>query len=66
MKDIDEYSKAIMDMETSEGVVIKDAESTYFRTSKKNPKWIKWKKMIDLDLIVLDKKSKKYILGAGP
>jgi len=71
LKDIEEYAKAIMEMPTSEGVVIKDATSTYFQGSKKNPKWIKWKKFVDLDFIVLDKKKTKsklysYTLGAGP
>ena len=71
IKDIEEYAKAIMEMPTSEGVVIKDATSTYFQGTKKNPKWIKWKKFVDLDLIVLDKKKTKsnlysYTLGAGP
>ena len=71
LKDIEEYSKTIMQMPTSEGVVIKDIESTYFIGTKKNPKWIKWKKFVDLDLIVLDKKTTKsnmfsYTLGAGP
>ena len=71
LKDIEEYAKAIMEMPTSEGVVIKDATSTYFQGSKKNPKWIKWKKFVDLDFIVLDKKKTKsnlysYSLGAGP
>jgi hypothetical protein len=70
-KDIEEYAKAIMEMPTSEGVVIKDIESTYFVGTKKNPKWVKWKKFVDLDLIVLDKKKTKsnmfsYTLGAGP
>ena len=71
IKDIEEYAKAIMEMPTSEGVVIKDATSTYFEGTRKNPKWIKWKKFVDLDLIVLDKKKTKsglysYTLGAGP
>lgn len=71
MKDMKEYSEEIMDMPTAEGVVIKDIESTYFIGTKKNPKWIKWKKFVDLDLIVLDKKKTKsnmfsYTLGAGP
>jgi hypothetical protein len=71
IKDIEEYAKMIMQMPTSEGVVIKDIESTYFVGTKKNPKWIKWKKFVDLDLIVLDKKTTKsnmfsYTLGAGP
>jgi hypothetical protein len=59
IKDIEEYSKAIMEMPTSEGVVIKDATSTYYIGTKKNPKWIKWKKFVDLDVIVLDKKKTK-------
>jgi hypothetical protein len=71
LKDIEEYAKIIMEMPTSEGVVIKDATSTYFQGTKKNPKWIKWKKFVDLDFIVLDKKKTKsklysYTLGAGP
>ena len=71
LKDIEEYAKEIMDMPTAEGVVIKDLTSTYFIGTKKNPKWIKWKKFVDLDMIVLDKKSTKsklysYTLGAGP
>ena len=69
-KDIEEYSKAIMDMPTAEGVVIKDSTSTYYVGTKKNPKWIKWKSFVDLDLLVLDKKSSNgnysYTLGAGP
>ena len=60
-----------MEMPTSEGVVIKDITSTYYVGTRKNPKWIKWKKFVDLDLIVLDKKTTKsnlnsYTLGAGP
>ena len=70
LKDVEEYAKLIMEMPTSEGVVIKDSTSTYYVGTKKNPKWIKWKKFVDLDLIVLDKKSSKgnysYTLGAGP
>ena len=70
IKDVEEYSKTIMEMPTAEGVVIKDATSTYYVGTKKNPKWIKWKNFVDLDLIVLDKKSSKgnysYTLGAGP
>jgi len=71
LKDIEEYAKEIMEMPTAEGVVIKDITSTYFIGTKKNPKWIKWKKFVDLDMIVLDKKSTKsklysYTLGAGP
>ena len=70
IKDVEEYSKTIMEMPTAEGVVIKDATSTYYVGTKKNPKWIKWKNFVDLDLMVLDKKSSKgnysYTLGAGP
>jgi len=71
LKDIEEYAKEIMDMPTAEGVVIKDLTSTYFIGTKKNPKWVKWKKFVDLDMIVLDKKATKsklysYTLGAGP
>tara|TARA_R110002020_G_scaffold117476_14_gene268673 strand:+ start:4867 stop:7374 length:2508 start_codon:yes stop_codon:yes gene_type:complete len=68
LKDIDEYAKKIMEMPTSEGVVIKDATSTYYVGTRKNPKWIKWKKFVDLDVIVLDKSKTKsnlysYTLG---
>jgi len=71
VKDVEEYAKEIMEMPTSEGVVIKDITSTYYVGTRKNPKWIKWKKFVDLDLIVLDKKTTKsnlnsYTLGAGP
>lgn len=71
LKDLEEYSKTIMEMPTSEGVVIKDATSTYYVGTKKNPKWIKWKKFVDLDVIVLDKKKTKsnlysYTVGVGP
>ena len=71
LKDVEEYSKTIMDMPTSEGVVIKDATSTYYIGTRKNPKWIKWKKFVDLDVIVLDKSKTKsnlysYTLGVGP
>tara|TARA_R110000744_G_scaffold196698_2_gene316033 strand:+ start:770 stop:3376 length:2607 start_codon:yes stop_codon:yes gene_type:complete len=71
LNDVGEYAKEIMEMPTAEGVVIKDIESTYFIGTKKNPKWIKWKKFVDLDLIVLDVKKTKsnlysYTLGAGP
>jgi len=71
LKDVESYSKEIMKIPTSEGVVIKDIESTYIKGARKNPKWIKWKKFVDLDLIVLDKKTTKdglnsYTLGSGP
>ena len=71
IKEVKEYAEEIMEIPTAEGVVIKDITSTYFIGTKKNPKWIKWKKFVDLDLIVLDKKTTKsnmftYTLGAGP
>jgi len=71
LKDVEEYSKTIMEMPTSEGVVIKDATSTYYLGTRKNPKWIKWKKFVDLDVIVLNKSKTKsnlysYTLGVGP
>tara|TARA_R110000744_G_scaffold375_3_gene1450 strand:- start:56933 stop:59527 length:2595 start_codon:yes stop_codon:yes gene_type:complete len=71
LKEIKEYAEEIMQIPTAEGVVIKDSTSTYFVGQQKNPKWIKWKKSVDLDLIVLvDKKTKSglhsYTLGAGP
>lgn len=65
------YAEDIMQLPASEGVIIKDIESTYLIGSKKNPKWIKFKKFVDLDLVVLDKKKTKsnlysYTLGVGP
>jgi hypothetical protein len=71
IKEVGEYSKKIMQLPASEGVVIKDIESTYITSTKKNPKWIKWKKFVDLDVIVLKKKTTKsglysYQLGIGP
>ena len=71
LKDLESYAKEIMEMPTSEGVVIKDATSTYYVGTKKNPKWIKMKKFVDLDVIVLDKKKTKsnlysYTVGVGP
>ena len=71
LEEIEGYAKEIMEIPTSEGVVIKDLTSTYFVGTKKNPKWIKWKKFVDLDLMVIDKKEtasnlKSYTLGAGP
>ena len=68
LKDVEEYSKEIMEMPTSEGVVIKDATSTYYLGTRKNPKWIKWKKFVDLDVIVLNKsktKSNLYSYSLG-
>ncbi len=59
LEDIEEYSKKIMEMPTSEGVVIKDITSTYYVGTRKNPKWVKWKKFVDLDVVVLDKKKTK-------
>jgi len=71
LNEVKRYAKDIMDSPTSEGVVIKDIESTYYIGSKKNPKWVKWKKFVDLDVIVLDKKVTKsnlysYTVGVGP
>ena len=71
LKEVENYSKDIMELPASEGVVIKDIESTYHTGSKNNPKWIKWKKFVDLDVIVLDKKKTKsnlysYTMGIGP
>ena len=71
LKEVQKYAKDIMESRTSEGVVIKDIESTYYIGSKKNPKWVKWKKFVDLDVIVLEKKKTKsnlysYTVGIGP
>ena len=71
IKEIEDYAKDIMILPNSEGVVIKDIESTYLIGKKKNPKWIKWKKFVDLDVIVLDDKKTKsglhsYTMGIGP
>ena len=71
LKDIEKYAEEIMKNPASEGVVIKDATSTYYVGTKKNPKWIKLKKFVDLDVIVLDKKKTKsnlysYTVGVGP
>ena len=59
LKEISKYAKDIMESPTSEGVVIKDIESTYYIGVKKNPKWIKYKKFVDLDVIVLEKRKTK-------
>ena len=71
LAEVKKYSEEIMKSRTSEGVVIKDIESTYYIGNKKNPKWIKWKKFVDLDVIVLNKKKTKsnlysYTVGVGP
>ena len=71
LKDIEKYAEEMMDNPASEGVVIKDSTSTYYIGTKKNPKWIKLKKFVDLDVIVLDKKKTKsnlysYTVGVGP
>ncbi len=70
LKDVEEYAKKIMEMPTAEGAMIKDSTSTYYLGTKKNPKWIRWKPFVELDLIVLDKKKSgsnfSYKLGAGP
>ena len=70
LEEIEEYAKTIMKNPTSEGVMIKDAKSSYIIGKKKNPKWIKWKKFVDLDLLVLDVRKNKngtysYTLGAS-
>ena len=71
LKDIEKYAEEMMEIPTSEGVVIKDSTSTYYIGTKKNPKWIKLKKFVDLDVIVLEKKKTKsslysYTVGVGP
>ena len=71
LEEIEEYAKEIMNNPTSEGVMIKDAKSSYIVGKKKNPKWVKWKKFVDLDLLVLEVRKNKngtfsYTLGAGP
>ena len=71
LEEVKKYGKDIMESRTAEGVVIKDIESTYYIGTKKNPKWIKWKKFVDLDVIVLEKKTTKsnlnsYTVGIGP
>ena len=71
LKDIEKYAEEMMEIPTSEGVVIKDSTSTYYIGTKKNPKWIKLKKFVDLDVIVLDKKKTRsnlysYTVGIGP
>jgi len=71
IEEVNKYAKDIMELPASEGVVIKDIESTYYVGIQKNPKWIKWKKFVDLDVIVLDKKKTNsnlfsYSLGIGP
>jgi len=70
-EEIEDYAKEIMQNPTSEGVVIKDSKSSYVIGKKKNPKWVKWKKFVDLDLMVLEVRENKngtysYTLGAGP
>ncbi len=71
LEEIEEYAMDIMKNPASEGVVIKDAKSSYVIGKKKNPKWIKWKKFVDLDVMVLEKKENKngtfgYSMGIGP
>ena len=71
IKEVEDYSKVIMELPSSEGVVIKDMESTYIIGKQKNPKWIKWKKFVDLDVVVLDSKKTasglySYTMGIGP
>ena len=71
LTELKNYASDIMKLPASEGVIIKDLESTYMLGSKKNPKWIKLKKFVDLDLVVLEKSKTKsnlysYTLGVGP
>ena len=71
IKDVEEYSKEIFKIPTAEGVVLKDLTSTYFLANRKNPKWVKWKKFVDIDVIVLGMKKTKsdlfsYSVGVGP
>tara|TARA_R100000773_G_scaffold23034_2_gene20330 strand:- start:4361 stop:6850 length:2490 start_codon:yes stop_codon:yes gene_type:complete len=71
IKEVAEYSKDIMDIPTAEGVMIKDITSIYYVGTKKNPKWVKWKKFVDLDVVVLSKTKTKsglhsYSVGVGP
>ena len=71
LEEIEDYAKEIMESPTSEGVMIKDSNSSYIVGKKKNPKWVKWKKFVDLDLLVLEVRKNKngtftYTLGAGP
>tara|TARA_R110000824_G_scaffold88957_4_gene218438 strand:+ start:302 stop:2869 length:2568 start_codon:yes stop_codon:yes gene_type:complete len=71
LTEVKNYATDIMKLPASEGVIIKDLESTYMIGNRKNPKWIKLKKFVDLDLVVLDKSKTKsnlysYTLGIGP
>ena len=71
IKEVEDYSKGIMELPSSAGVVINDKESTYIIGKQKNPKWIKWKKFVDLDVVVLDSKKTasglySYTMGIGP
>ena len=71
MEELSKYAEEIMNNPTSEGVVIKDAKSSYIVGRKKNPKWVKWKKFVDLDVIILEKRVNKndtfsYLMGVGP
>jgi len=70
-EDLENYAKEIMENPTSEGVVIKDAKSSYIVGRKKNPKWVKWKKFVDLDVLVLECRENKNgtyscLMGMGP
>lgn len=65
LKDLEEYSNSILTLPTSEGVVIKDSTSTYYLGTKKNPKWIKMKRFVDLDLLITSKKGNKCTLAVG-
>ncbi len=70
-EEIARYAEEIMKNPTAEGVVIKDAKSSYVIGKKKNPKWVKWKNFVDLDVIILaarenKNKSYSYTMGIGP
>ena len=57
MKKVGEYAEKIMEMPTAEGVGDKGHRIHILHRKRKNPKWIKWKKFVDLDVIVLDMKK---------
>ena len=70
-EELERYAEEIMNNPASEGVVIKDAKSSYVVGKKKNPKWVKWKKFTDLDVIILEVRENKngtysYTMGVGP
>jgi len=70
-EEIARYAEEIMNNPTAEGVVIKDAKSSYIIGKKKNPKWVKWKNFVDLDVIILEARKNanntySYTMGVGP